>query len=184
MLNEIENVVDQFEKGKLNRRQLIGALLAVAAAPATAAQAQGKVIAPGMNLNHVHLYVGDLQRSIKFYGDLLGAKVHDTSPGNATMHLPGKPTWISLTETKEKPHINHVGYGVDFDSAKRITEDIMKAYPGSKARETGPTTKGPNTRSVYLYDPDGLYLQIVPREDDGWLPTGPIGTKILKGEKP
>ena len=183
MITELENVVDQFEQGRLNRRQLIGALLAMAAAPG-AAQAQGKAIAPAMNLNHVHLYVADLQRSIKFYGDLLGAKVFDTAPGgNVTLSLPGKPGWISLTETKEKPHINHVGFGVDFDSAKRIAGDALKAYPNAKARETGATTAGENTRTVYLYDPDGLYLQIVPKDDYGWLPTGAIGSKMLKGEK-
>ena len=96
--------------------------------------------------------------------------------------------WISLTKyTEGKPYINHVGYGVDFDQkggdATRVATTINKMYPESKARPTGPTIHGPNTRSVYLYDPNGIYLQIVPKEDDGWLPTGPVGSKILKGEK-
>lgn len=182
MVNEIEQVVTQFERGALNRRQLISSLLLLAA-PAAAGAQPATAVCPGQTVNHSHLYIADLQRSIKFYSDLLGATVRDTSPGNATLLLPGKAGWISLTVTKEKPYINHVAYGVNFDSAKRIATDINALYPGSKARETGATIQGANTRSVYLYDPDGLYLQIVPKEDDGWLPTGPVGSRILKGEK-
>ncbi len=184
MVKEIENVVGQFERGTLSRRQLIAALVAVAAAPAAAQAQAGTVVSPGLNINHVHLYIENVQRSVQFYSGLLGAKVYDTAPGNATMSLPGQPFWISLTETKEKPYINHVGYGVDFDTAKRIAADALKLSPASQARETGPTTKGPNTRSVYMNDPDGIRLQIVPKDDNGWLPTGPIGSRILKGEKP
>src|SRR5262245_30993994 len=114
MINEVDNIISQYDRGTLSRRQLMTALLALAASPAAAAQAP-KAVKPALNLNHVHLYIADLDREIKFYKDLLGAEVHDTSPGNATMHLPGKPAWISLTVTKEKPYINHVGYGVDFD---------------------------------------------------------------------
>lgn len=183
MVNEIEQVVSQFERGALTRRQLVGALLLLAAPVSSMAQS-GKAASPALSLNHVHLDVTNLQRSIKFYGDVLGATVRDTSPNNATLSLPGKPTWISLTEIKEgKGHYNHVGFGVNFDSASRIAGDINKMYPDSKAKETGPTAKGPNTRSVYLTDPDGIRFQLNPTDDDGWLPTGPVGSRILKGEK-
>jgi catechol 2,3-dioxygenase-like lactoylglutathione lyase family enzyme len=187
MTDRFDTLLDQYDRGVIGRRALLGGMLALAApAMATAAETP-KAIKPGLNLNHVHLYISDLDKEIKFYKDLLGAEVHDTSPGNATMHLPGKPSWISLTVTKEKPYINHVGYGADFDQkggdAQKVAEAINKMYPTAKARPTGPTVHGANTRSVYLYDPDGIYLQIVPKNDDGWLPTGPIGSKILKGAR-
>ena len=189
MMQAFERVLDQYERGVLNRRQLLGALAMLAVPSAAPAQsptpggAAAMAVSPALTINHVHLDVSNVERSIKFYSDVLGAVVRDTSPGNATITLPGRPTWISLTQTKEKPHYNHAGYGVKFDTAKRIAADINKMYPSSKARETGPTVNGPNTRSVYLYDPDGIYFQIVPIDDDGWLPTGPVGSKILKGER-
>lgn len=189
MVNEIENVVSQFERGAISRRQMVGALLMMAAPGAAAAQAP-KAVTPGVSLNHVHLYIPDLDKAIKFYSDVFGATIRDTSPNNATLSMPGKPGgWISLTKyTEGKAYINHVGYGVDFDQkggdSVRVANAINKMYPEAKARPTGPTIHGRNTRSVYLYDPNGIYLQIVPKEDDGWLPTGPAGSKILKGEKP
>ena len=54
--------------------------------------------------------------------------------------------------------------------------DVTNLDRSIKFRETRPTVKGPNTRSVSMYDPDGIYFQIVPKEDDGWLPTGPAGS--------
>ncbi len=189
MLSTMESLMDQYERGALTRRQLMSALLLLAVPSASQAQTQ-KATTPGLSLNHVHLYIADLDKSIKFYADVLGAKIRDTSPDNATLLLPGKPnpTWISLTKyTAGKSYINHVGYGVNFDQkggdAVRVSNEINKMYPDAKAKPTGPTVHGANTRSVYLYDPNGIYLQIVPKEDDGWLPTGPVGSKIVKGEK-
>jgi hypothetical protein len=99
-----------------------------------------------------------------------------------------KSTCRRVSEDGRGSH-NHVGYGVAFDAAGgdsvRVAAAINKMSPASKAKVTGPTRSGPNTRSVYLYlyAPDGIYyLQIVAKEDDGWLPSGPAGKKIL-GEK-
>jgi len=188
MIGTMEGLMDQYDRGTLSRRELLSAMLLLAVPSGLAAQSPAKPIAPGLTLNHVHLYVLDVDKSIAFYGDLLGAKVRDTSPDNATLTLPGKSSWISLTKTKDpKATINHVGYGINLNTAKgdaaRLAKEINDKYPESKAKPTGPTVSGPNTRSVYLYDPSGIYLQIVPKEDDGWLPTGPVGSKILKGEK-
>ena len=194
MLNGIEAFIEQYEQGTLSRRQLISALLLLAVPAAGRAQS-ATPIAPGLTLNHVHLDVVDLDKSIQFYGDLFGATIRDRSPGgNATLSLPGeptkptKPTWISLTTTREaKGRYNHVGFGIDFDAAKgdaeRLAGEINAKYPESNAQPVGQTISGPNTRSVYVYDPSGIRFQILPKEDDGWLPTGPVGSNILRGEQ-
>ncbi len=188
MVNSIRGLVDDYERGTLSRRELIAALVLIAAPRAADAQAP-KPIAPGMSLNHVHFNVLDLDQSIKFYGDLLGASVRDTAPGgNATLRLPGKSTWMSLTKTNdEKGGYNHVGFGVPMKwngvDADRLAKAINAKYPNAKAAPTGDTASGKNTRSVYLYDPNGIHIQLNPVDDDGWLPTGVVGSKILKGEK-
>lgn len=191
MLNRIEAFIEQYEQGTLSRRQLISALLLLAVPAAGKAQS-ATPIAPGLTLNHVHLDVVDLDKSIQFYRDLFGATIRDRSPGgNATLSLPGeptKPTWMSLTTTREASgRYNHVGFGIDFDAAKgdaeRLAGEINAKYPESNAQPVGQTISGPNTRSVYVYDPSGIRFQILPKEDDGWLPTGFVGSKILSGEQ-
>ena len=145
------------------------------AVPAAGKAQSATPIAPGLTLNHVHLDVVDLDKSIQFYRDLFGATIRDRSPGgNATLSLPGeptKPTWISLTTTGEaNGRYNHVGFGIDFDAAKgdaeRLAGEINAKYPESNAQPVGQTISGPNTRSVYVYDPSGIRFQILPKE--GW----------------
>lgn len=187
MLNSINGLVDQFERGTLSRRQLIAALALLVTPGAANAQAP-KPIATGMSLNHVHFDVTDLDKSIKFYGDLFGATVRDTAPNNATLLFPTKKTWMSLTKTnKEKGGYNHVGFGVPMKwnatDSERIAKAINEKYPDAKATPTGDTPGGKNTRSIYLYDPSGIHFQLNPVDDDGWLPSGVAGSKILKGGK-
>ncbi len=184
MLNGIEVALKQYERGALSRRQLISALLLLV--PAAGEAQSATPIASGLTLNHIHLDVVDLDKSIQFYGDLFGTTIRDASPGNATLSLPGKPGWISLTKTGEATgHYSHVGIGVDFDpasgDAERLASEINAKYPESNAQPTGVTVSGPNTRSVYVSDPSGIRVQILPKEDDGWLPGGPVGKKILNG---
>jgi catechol 2,3-dioxygenase-like lactoylglutathione lyase family enzyme len=187
MVKSIEQLMDQYERGGLSRRELISALLLLGVPAGAQAQA-AKPIASGQSINHVHIDVLDLEKSIAFYGDLLGATVRDTSPGNATLSLPGKPTWMSLTQTKgEKGGYNHVGFGVPMKwngvEAARIAKEINSKYPAAKANPTGDTVAGKSTRSIYLNDPSGIRFQLNPVEDDGWLPTGVVGSKLLNGEK-
>ena len=158
MLNGIEAFREQYERGALSRRQLISALKLLAAPAAGKAQS-ATPIAAGLTLNHVHLDGVDLDKSIQFYGDLFGATIRDRTPGgSATLSLPGeptKPTWISLTTTREaNGRYNHVGFGIDFDAAKgdaeRLAGEINAKYPESNAQPVGQTISGPNTRSVRL----------------------------------
>jgi hypothetical protein len=190
MVNSIRGLVDQYERGTLSRRQLIAALVLLAAAPGGADAQAPTPIVPGMSINHVHLDVLDLDKSIKFFGDLFGATVRDTAPGgNATLSLPGKPTWMSLTKVnRDKGGYNHVGFGVPMKwttaDVERIAKAINDKYPEAKATPTGDTVGGKNTRSIYLNEPtSGIRFQINPVGDDGWLPSGTVGTRILKGEK-
>ena len=186
MINGIEAALKQYDRGALSRRQLISALLLLV--PAAAEAQSDTPIASGLTLNHIHLDVVDLDKSIQFYGDLFGATIRDASPGNATLSLPGKPAWISLTKIEEATgHYSHVGIGVDFDpasgDAERLAREINAKYPESNAQPTGATISGPNTRTVYVSDPSGIRVQILPKEDDGWLPGGPAGKRILSGER-
>src|ERR1043166_3191254 len=72
----IAKLLNDFEHGKMNRRQLIQSLAmaatAAAAAPAVAAEGKGF---KAVTINHISYQVADYARTRDFYVDLLGMKV-------------------------------------------------------------------------------------------------------------
>ena len=88
MEHVIANLLTDFEKGKMTRRQLIQSLAMMAASPAVAAAAQGSAqnastIPPPKDpapwktvyLDHISYAVSDYRRSTAFYRDLMGWEV-------------------------------------------------------------------------------------------------------------
>ena len=76
----IAKLVEDFERGKMNRRQLIQslAIAASAASAATPASAAGGKGFKAVTVNHLSYRVADYGRTRDFYADLLGMKVsHD-----------------------------------------------------------------------------------------------------------
>ena len=70
----LDQLLNRYENGHITRRELIGALsaLVVAAPAATAAEPP---IGAVKQINHVSIFVPDVQKSVKFYQDLLGMPV-------------------------------------------------------------------------------------------------------------
>lgn len=188
MARAIDDLMDQYDRGTLTRRQLVTGLLAAlsgVAFPGKAAAQTGAPLAPVRSINHLHFAVSNHQRSADFYSALFGAKIRDKGKTLWTMTFPNSTSsmgsWISLDTgggTHKPGTYNHMGLGVDLpspDSTKKLADEINKRFPFAKARPTGPTEPqgtNPGGRSIYMYDPDGLYLQLNAPKDDGWLPNG------------
>ena len=71
MESVISKLLDQYEHGRVSRRQLIGTLAGMAAATTCAAASDFET----KSLDHVSVVVSDPQRSAKFYQDVFGLKV-------------------------------------------------------------------------------------------------------------
>jgi catechol 2,3-dioxygenase-like lactoylglutathione lyase family enzyme len=96
----IAGLLQDFENGKMTRRQLIQslALAAVAAAPAAAQAAKASTIPPPHDpapwktvwLDHISYAVSDYRRSTAFYRDLMGWEIkNDNGTNQCTLNING-----------------------------------------------------------------------------------------------
>jgi catechol 2,3-dioxygenase-like lactoylglutathione lyase family enzyme len=195
MSAEFDRLLDQFERGHIDRRQLLKGLVLVVGGGALVgnaetAEAMDAPLAPAMSISHVHYYVHNIKRSMEFYSTVLGAKPkQSTGPTNQTMTLPGaKPgtgCWLSFTQidAKTPASINHAGYGVKVPQSqyKALGEELKKRFPDIKPEPRWFISEAAGIE-LYFVDPDGLSVQIIQQEHNGEL-TGfnkDTGEKIKK----
>lgn len=163
MTDRIETLVALFEQKKIDRRQLIGALVAAAAVGGADVQGASSVF-DGRVWNHVTLAVSDVERARAFYERLLGVSVMYDGPAHGSqmydMRMHGD-CFISFTKS-DTPRIDHVCVGVpNFDAAKAAAE-VAKAFPDVKQRGNAPSRTGQPLawNSIFVTDPDGNTIQI------------------------
>jgi lactoylglutathione lyase len=129
-----------------------------------------------MRLLHTMLRVGNLQRSINFYTDILGMKLLRTSEnpeykyslafvgyGNNPDHAELELTYNWGVESYEMgTAYGHIALGVP--DAYAACEKI-KTAGGNVTREAGPV-KGGATVIAFVTDPDGYKIELIQRAED------------------
>ncbi len=130
-----------------------------------------------MKLLHTMLRVGDLDRSITFYTDVLGMNLirkSENSEYKYTLAFVGygdesKGAVIELTYNWGQDNYDH---GNAFGHIALETDDIyatcnaIKAKGGSVTREPGPV-KGGSTVIAFVKDPDGYSIELINKKDAG-----------------
>jgi lactoylglutathione lyase len=129
-----------------------------------------------MRILHTMLRVGDLQRSIDFYTNVLGMKLLRTSDNPEYKY---KLAFLGYGSNPDHAELELTyNYGVDsYDmgtayghiaiSAEDIyatCEQVRKAG-GNITREPGPV-KGGTTVIAFITDPDGYKVELIERKDD------------------
>jgi catechol 2,3-dioxygenase-like lactoylglutathione lyase family enzyme len=149
-----EQLVEQFERGLLSRRQLatrllgLGATLAVTANDARADQDR-KDTFQATGLDHVALDVREVARSRDFYVKYLGlGVVRDGGEENCFLGT-GGDFFLTLFRG-DRPGLNHYCYAVKGYDPDRAEEKLKAA--GLKPRREG--------NRVYYHDPDGIQVQV------------------------
>lgn len=124
-----------------------------------------------MRMLHTMIRVGDLDRSIKFYTEVLGMKLlrrKDYPDGKFTLAFVGygdesNHTVLELThnwETKSYDLGNGFGHiAVEVEDAYRACEEV-KARGGKVTREAGPMKHGA-TVIAFVEDPDGYKIEFI-----------------------
>ena len=161
-------LLDEFERGKITRRQLIQNLALAATATATAgvalpAAAERKGFR-AVTVNQISYQVADYAKTRDFYADLLGLKaVRDTGTqcylilGESNTFLIPRNAPAGVTP----PRIDHVAYTIaDWD--KNLVEAELK--------RRGLNPKPDTENSFHVSDPNGFDLQISGKEMTPYVP--------------
>jgi catechol 2,3-dioxygenase-like lactoylglutathione lyase family enzyme len=156
-------IVNDFERGRLSRRQLVARLMGLGAAAAAlkgAAWAQADANASEVveadratfratGLDHIALDVTDVARSREFYQRHLGLRVIRGTGQDASFMGADRDFFLTLFRA-DRPALNHYCYAIDrYDPADAVER---LAAAGLSPRRTD--------NRVYFPDPDGLTVQV------------------------
>jgi len=161
-----QTIIDQFEHGRLTRRQLVAQLMALGAAaagipamahgqeqsaPSPAAATKPASTFAANSIDHLALSVTDVKRSVAFYQQHLGLRItRDGGEGSAFLSTSGSD-FLALFRG-DTPGLHHFSFGIPDYNADDASRRIEAA--GLKLRRAG--------NRVYFPDPDGLTVQVHP----------------------
>ena len=155
----IAQLLEQFETGKIGRRDLIQKLTLAAVAVSRAPAPAGGFKTIG--IDHISYEVVNYKRTRDFYADLMGMTVsEDNGTNQCELHFGdsmiiarNRPASVSRTR------VDHIAYRIaDWDTNKVKEElDRRKLQP---RLDTGQTKSPTNFSSFHVQDPDGFDLQI------------------------
>lgn len=161
----VDSLLNDYDSGRMSRRDLVALLSALTLAPLTS-QAQTPVL-PAATLNHASLIVSNMERSVQFYQRVFGLPVRSTQQGGVNLAVGDAFLGIYQGGPNATPHINHVCFGLrDFDAGRTVAALEAAGLPAESRERDGVT-------QVYTADPDNLRVQLQDVSFCGG--TGPLG---------
>ena len=152
----ISNLLQDFEHGKLSRRELIKSLAftaTAAAATGASSASEGKGF-KAIGVNHISYQVADYAKTRDFYADLFGIRVlHDT--GQQCHLLFGDTFVIPRNAATNTPRIDHIAYTISDWDKNEVEAELER-------RDLNPRPDTEN--SFHVEDPNGFDLQISGKE--------------------
>lgn len=149
----VVGLLDDFERGRITRRQLVQGLVLGMMAPAALAEGRGF---KAVSVNHISLQVADYRRTRDFYADLLGM-VPSEDTGNQVNLTFGDTVLIARNakEPAAAPLVDHIAYSISDWDRERVKDELTR-----RGLDPQPDFLG----SFHVRDPDGYLLQIAAPE--------------------
>lgn len=156
----IAKLLQDFENGRMNRRQLIQSLALTAtaasamgtAAAAPAATADGKGF-QALYVNHISYQVADYAKTRDFYAGLFGMVVSEDDGKQQCRLSFGDNILIPRTRPSGTPKVDHIAYTIaNWDEEKKHVQDELKRRGLKVQGELSET-------SIHVVDPDGFTVQ-------------------------
>jgi catechol 2,3-dioxygenase-like lactoylglutathione lyase family enzyme len=143
----IERLLNDFERGTLNRRQLAASLVALATGAQAAPKEKGL---KAVTLNHVTVRVPDVQKTSQFYQEFFGMPLKQHSDKT---HILGVGKSFFGIEQKGTPAgLDHYDFGIEGFDADAV---LAKLKARNLKVESGGTKE-----SFKFWDPDGFLVQL------------------------
>lgn len=146
MKGTISKLLEAYENGKMSRRDLVQGLALLAAGSGTASAAGFQ----GNSVNHISLYVSNLQRSTDFYQKVFGCAVNKREGNNQLVF--GK-NFLVLRPGNPPGKVDHFAIGVDNFKKESVAADL-------KSRGATPIDQQGGDFGFHVVDPDGYPVQI------------------------
>jgi catechol 2,3-dioxygenase-like lactoylglutathione lyase family enzyme len=146
MESTISKLLAAYENRKMSRRELVQGLALLAACSGTASAAGFQ----GNSINHVSLYVSNLQRSTDFYQRAFGCSVNKREGNNQLVF--GK-NFLVLRPGNPPGKVDHFAIGVDNFKKDSVAADL-------KGRGATPVDQQGGGAGFHVLDPDGFPIQI------------------------
>jgi catechol 2,3-dioxygenase-like lactoylglutathione lyase family enzyme len=146
----ISDLVNRFEQGSLNRRELVQGL-AMLAASGTSASAQQDIDFKTATIDHVSMQVVDLQRSVDFYQKLFGFAVVSQDQRLGIIRLGNGRTLVSFNRQSPAGIVDHFAIGVPGFSKESAAHYLTGR---------GMTPLDDPYAGLHVKDPDGVNVQI------------------------
>ena len=175
MSQSLDQLLQQYDSGHISRRDLLGALALLVAAPraATSAAAQSGPIGAVKQMNHVTVFVPNVQKSVEFYQSLFGMPILtrqdpgiNLSTGQGFYGIYPAPAGATTGS------VNHVCFGMENFDADAVLKQLVERGIKGNIRLRG------DTKELYFTDPDGIRVQLQDVKYKGG--TGPLGDKDPK----
>jgi catechol 2,3-dioxygenase-like lactoylglutathione lyase family enzyme len=168
MSTGFDHLLSRYENGQLSRRDLLAALTTLfAAAPAVRGDA-APAVGPVKQMNHVSIFVPDVQKSKQFYQDVFGLPLLTNQPPGVNLSTGAGFLGIYPAQGgAAKGSINHLCLGVDNFDADVVLKTLSDRGVQARIRLRG------DTKELYLTDPDGISVQLQDTKYIGG--TGPLG---------
>jgi catechol 2,3-dioxygenase-like lactoylglutathione lyase family enzyme len=153
----VDDLLGNFERGRISRRQLVQMLALGMTAAAGAARAGAEPAPRGgfeaVAVNHISFGVADYARTRDFYRDLLGMEVSGDDGKQCYLKF-GQDSFLIARKSQAPgggPLVDHICYTIaDWD------KDAVEAELRRRGLEPEPDTD----ESFHVRDPDGYRLQI------------------------
>jgi len=167
MTKELDTLLGRYDAGQLSRRELLAAL-AMLVLPGPSLQRAPQIGAAKL-LNHVTLYVRDVERSRAFYHSLFGMPVLTQQAPGVNLSVGAGFLGLYPVDAGEAPRIDHFCLGLQGFDAEATKRKLAAQGIDATIRERD------DTKELYLADRDGLRVQLQDARYNGGV--GPLGDR-------